>query len=87
MADDYTKKFTRREKILWKALRIICKMLRENPMGDLDGYPPELFFAIPNEGDPEGAKYLHYFLNRAKQEVEREEIEEMLKEIEKEVKQ
>ncbi len=73
MNEDITKKFTRTEKLLWKALKIVCKLLRQNPMADLDRYPKGLIFAIPGGDDPEGEKYLQYFVNAAKEELDYEE--------------
>lgn len=76
MNEDITKNFTRMEKLLWKALKIACKLLRQNPMADLSRYPKELIPALIGGDDPDGEKYLRYFLNVAKEELEYEEWNE-----------
>ena len=67
--------FSPREKILYRALRIIGKMLRQNPMGDLSEYPPDLIQNVLNGGnsrDPNGKEYVYYFINRATKELREE---------------
>ena len=67
--------FSPREKILYRALRIIGKMLRQNPMGDLGEYPPDLIQNVLNGGnrrDPNGKEYVYYFINRAAKELREE---------------
>lgn len=66
---------TKREEILFHALRIVCKMLRDNPMGDLSSYPAELFKCLIGgmDRDPEGKEYFDYFYKKAKEIVESEE--------------
>lgn len=77
MNEDITKNFTRMEKLLWIALKTVCKLLRQNPMADLSRYPKQLIFAlVGSDNDPDGEKYLQYFLNVAKEELEYEEWNE-----------
>lgn len=66
---------TKREKILYHALRIVCKMLRYNPMGNLSDYPAELFRCLigGQQRDPDGKEYFDYFYKKGKEIVELEE--------------
>lgn len=66
---------TRREKILFHALKIVCKMLRDNPMGDLSSYPVGLYKCLIGGAsrDPEGKEYFDYFYNLGKEMVKLEE--------------
>lgn len=63
--------FSPREKIMFRALKIIGKMLRRNPMGDLDMYPAGLIKVLAGgEGrDPDGEEYVTYFINKATREL------------------
>lgn len=66
--------FSVREMLMFRALEIAGRMLRENPMGDLDIYPIELYgiLAYGSNRDPEGKEYVSYFLNTAAKELKEE---------------
>ena len=66
--------FSVREMLMFRALEIAGKMLRKNPMGDLDLYPIELYriLACGSNRDPEGEEYVSYFLNAAAKELKEE---------------
>lgn len=53
--------------ILKRALGIACKMLRENPPGQLELYPEKMIPLLigGNERDPEGKEYVNYFVKEA----------------------
>ena len=53
--------------ILRSALRKVCKLIRDNPPGDLSEYPPGMIKLLAGgaERDPEGEEYVHFFLNQA----------------------
>lgn len=66
--------FSKREMLMFRALEIVGRLLRKNPMGNLDDYPPGLINVIAggSERDPEGAEYISYFLNQATKELLKE---------------
>lgn len=66
--------FSPREKIMFRALKIIGKMLRRNPMGDLDMYPADLMKVLVGgeNRDPNGEEYVTYFINKAAKELREE---------------
>lgn len=69
-------------KIIRRALQNICKFLRNNPPGDLSAYPPEMIQClIGGSSDPDGIKYLNYFLMEAYQEINKEESEKNIKKM------
>lgn len=56
--------------IAMEALRMACKTMRENPPGDLDQYSPELLQClVGGKNDPDGKKFVDYFLKEAMQKV------------------
>lgn len=60
--------------ILQTALRKACKLLRDNPPGDLGAYPDGLIeqALIGGADDPEGMRYVNYFLKQALKEIGKE---------------
>lgn len=53
-------------KIAYSALKKACKWMRENPPGDLGGYNDDLLKClVGGASDPEGKKFVNYFLNQA----------------------
>lgn len=53
-------------------LEIVGKMLRQNPMGDLDLYPMKILTEVMPGGikrDPDGEEYISYFLTRSVSEL------------------
>ena len=64
--------FSLREKVMYHALEIVGKMLRQNPMGDLDLYPMKILAEVMPGGierDPDGEEYISYFLTRSVSEL------------------
>lgn len=64
--------FSLREKVMYHALEIVGKMLRQNPMGDLDLYPMKILTEVMPGGikrDPDGEEYISYFLTRSVSEL------------------
>ena len=64
--------FSSREKVMYHALEIVGKMLRQNPMGDLDLYPMKILTEVMPGGikrDPDGEEYISYFLTRSVNEL------------------
>ncbi len=61
--------------ILYRALEIVGKMLRDNSMGDIGMYPPNMIRLLSNglKRDPEGKEYVLYFLSCAIEELRKEE--------------
>lgn len=66
---------TKAEKVYLRALKNICKMLRDNPMGEINLYPVELLSVLCGgaKRDPDGMEYLKYFLVNAIEEIRKEE--------------
>lgn len=64
ITEEMIQSFTKREMLLYRALEIVCKMLRENPMGDIGLYPPGMIKLLPGgeKRDPDGKEYINYFL-------------------------
>ena len=56
ITEEMIQSFTKREILLYRALEIVCKMLRENPMGDIGLYPPGMIKLLPGgeKRDPDG---------------------------------
>lgn len=57
---------------MYHALEIVGKMLRQNPMGDLDLYPMKILTEVMHGGierDPDGEEYISYFLTRSVSEL------------------
>lgn len=53
-------------KIAYTALCKACKFMRISPPGNLDEYTPDLISClVGGMDDPEGMKFVHYFLNQA----------------------
>ncbi len=64
--------FSPREKVMYHALEIVGKMLRQNPMGDLDLYPMKILTEVMPGGierDPDGEEYISYFLTKSVSEL------------------
>ena len=64
--------FSSREKVMYHALEIVGKMLRQNPMEDLDLYPMKILTEVMPGGikrDPDGEEYISYFLTRSVSEL------------------
>lgn len=53
--------------LLKRALQMAGKFLRENPAGDLNLYPPRMIqeALLGGQNDPEGDRYVSYFLRCA----------------------
>lgn len=68
--------FSEREWLMYRALEIVGRMLRENPMGDISVYPPEIMGIVVGgeKRDPNGKEYIDYFLNCATRELLKEGI-------------
>lgn len=67
--------FSTREKVMYHALEIVGKMLRQNPMGDL--YPMKILTEVMPGGierDPDGEEYISYFLTRSVSELRKKGI-------------
>lgn len=64
ITEEMIQSFTKREILLYRALEIVCKMLRENPMSDIGLYPPGMIKLLPGgeKRDPDGKEYINYFL-------------------------
>lgn len=78
ISEEIKNTFSKREKLMYRALEIIAKMLRKNPMGDLSLYPPDLISLLPGgeKRDPKGEEYISYFLSCAALEIKKEEESE-----------
>lgn len=50
ISEEIKSTFSKREKLMYRALEIIAKMLRKNPMGDLSLYPLDLISLLPGGG-------------------------------------
>lgn len=69
--------FSPREKVMYHALEIVGKMLRQNPMGDLDLYPMKILTEVMPGGierDPDGEEYISYFLNESAKDLKKKGI-------------
>lgn len=67
--------FSPREKVMYHALEIVGKMLRQNPMGDL--YPMKILAEVMPGGikrDPDGEEYISYFLNESAKDLKKKGI-------------
>lgn len=74
ISEEIKSTFSVREMLMFRALEIVGRMLRENPMGDLSEYPIELYKILTGgtNRDPEGKEYVSYFLNAAAKELKEE---------------
>lgn len=74
ITEEMIQSFTKREILLYRALEIVCKMLRENPMGDIGLYPPGMIKLLPGgeKRDPDGKEYINYFLIAAAMKLQEE---------------
>lgn len=65
---------TKAEEVYLRALKNICRMLRENPMGEIELYPKGMLKILVggDKRDPEGIEYLNYFLFNAIKEIKNE---------------
>lgn len=58
-------------KILFRALQLSCKYLRDHPSAGMD---LELIkYLVDSKSDPEGERWMAYFLNKALQEAKENE--------------
>lgn len=66
--------FSVREKVMFRSLEIVGRMLRRNPMAEIGIYPIELLNVLAggDKRDPEGKEYIDYFLNEAVKELKKE---------------
>lgn len=64
------------EELAYRALLLVCKEIRKNPMADIGEYSPGLINVLAGgtKRDPEGKEYLIYFLNLAAKQIEEEKI-------------
>lgn len=53
--------------LLKRALQMAGKFLRQNPAGDLSLYPQDMIYKalMGGQDDPEGERYVSYFLTKA----------------------
>ncbi len=74
ITEEMIQTFTKREILLYRALEIVCKMLRENPMGDIGLYPPGMIKLLlgGEKRDPDGKEYINYFLIAATMKLQEE---------------
>lgn len=74
ITEEMIQSFTKKEILLYRALEIVCKMLRENPMGDIGLYPPGMIKLLPGgeKRDPDGKEYINYFLIAATMKLQEE---------------
>ena len=68
--------FSVRERLMYHALEIAGKMLRENPMGDISIYPMGLMSVLMGgeSRDPNGEEYISYFLNESTKDLKKKGI-------------
>lgn len=63
----------KKHKIVSKAFRMICKYLRDNPPTEAPYDDMSLLMCmVDTESDPEGERYMNYFLHKAQDDFDAE---------------